>query len=121
MSATEDWVGLEALGRLFAVAGVDSGQRPGPARGRFLLAWHSAEENGGWDRADLWAVDNAIADDMLTVVRLIRQSGGRYPNDLGFETDITAVWRQWRGHHPRLASAQEHKPWSGGLVPVTSR
>jgi hypothetical protein len=108
MSATEDWVGLEALRRLFAVAGGDSGQARRVAD--FLLAWHSAEENGGWDPADLWAVDNAIADDMLTVVRLIRQSGGRYPNDLGFETDITAVWRQWRAHHPRLASAQEHKP-----------
>ena len=71
--------------------------------------WHNAEENGCWNPADLWAVDNAIADDMLAVVRLIRQSDGRYPNDLGFEPEITAVWRQWRAHHPP-ASAPEHKP-----------
>ena len=25
----------------------------------FLLAWHNAEENGGWDLVDLWNVDAA--------------------------------------------------------------
>jgi hypothetical protein len=30
----------------------------------FLLAWHNAEENGGWAPADLWSVDSAIAEDM---------------------------------------------------------
>ena len=34
----------------------------------------NAEENGGWDPVDLWNVDDAIADDMLTVARLIRES-----------------------------------------------
>src|SRR5260370_20278444 len=51
----------------------------------FLLASHNAEENGGWDPTDLWSVDAAIADDMLTVVRLIRYSH-RYPDALGFWT-----------------------------------
>ena len=27
----------------------------------FLLAWHNAPENGGWDPTDLWNVDDAIA------------------------------------------------------------
>jgi hypothetical protein len=61
----------------------------------FLLAWHNAEENGGWDPVDLWNVDAAIADDIQTVVRLIRESH-RYPNDLGFSDEIAAVWRLWR-------------------------
>jgi hypothetical protein len=36
-----------------------------------------------------------IADDMLTVMRLIRESHS-YPDDLGFENEIAAVWRLWR-------------------------
>jgi hypothetical protein len=45
----------------------------------FLLAWHNAAENGGWDPTDLWNVDAAIADDMLAVVRFIRESHS-YPD-----------------------------------------
>jgi hypothetical protein len=40
-------------------------------------------------------VDAAIADDMLTVLRFVRNSH-RYPGDLGFEEEIQAVWRAWR-------------------------
>jgi hypothetical protein len=29
-------------------------------------------ENGGWDPTDLWSVDVSIAEEMLTIVRLIR-------------------------------------------------
>ena len=49
----------------------------------------------GIDPVDLWNVDTEIADDMLTVVNLIRESH-RYPNDLGFEEEIQEVWRLWR-------------------------
>ena len=70
--------------------------RPG-AFANFLLAWHNAEENGGWDPVDLWSVDTAIADDMLLVVRLIRDSN-RYPDALGLGDEIAAVWRLWRGN-----------------------
>lgn len=31
-----------------------------------------ASENGGWDVTDLWNVDQSIADDMFTVLHLIR-------------------------------------------------
>jgi hypothetical protein len=37
-----------------------------------------------------------IADDMVQVMRLIRESH-RYPGDLGLEEEITAVWRLWGG------------------------
>lgn len=56
----------------------------------FLLAWHNAEENRGWNLVDLWNVDDTIADDMLTVLGLIRQTH-RYPGDLGFEEEIQGV------------------------------
>jgi hypothetical protein len=85
------WLALE---RLLRIARQDTGQARRVAD--FLLAWHNAEENGGWDPVDLWNVDAAIADDMLTVLRLVRESH-RYPNDLGFGDEIAAIWRLWRG------------------------
>ena len=62
----------------------------------FLLAWHNAEENGGWDPVDLWRVDTAIAQEILMVLALI---GGehKYPDDLGFDAEIAEVWRRKRG------------------------
>ena len=83
----------EAIARLFEVAKQDTGQSRRVAS--FLLAWHNAEENGGWDPVDLWNVDEAIAQDMLTVLGLIRQTR-RYPGDLGFEEEILSVWKNWR-------------------------
>jgi hypothetical protein len=93
-SKTNDREGLEALERLLRIARHDTGQARHIAN--FLLAWHNAEENGGWDPVDMWNVDTAIADDMLSVVRLIRESH-RYPDDLGFSEEIAFVWRLWRG------------------------
>jgi ParB family transcriptional regulator, chromosome partitioning protein len=66
--------------RLLRITRQDTGQARRVAN--FLLARHNAEENGGWDPVDLWSVDTAIADDMLLVVRLIRDSH-RYPDVLG--------------------------------------
>jgi hypothetical protein len=71
---------------------------PGRRVAGFLLAWHNAEENGGWDPTDLWNVDAAIADDMLTVVRLLRDSH-RYPDGLG-------VW----GRDPGRVALMERGP-----------
>src|SRR5260370_29374832 len=88
----EAW--LPSVARLMRIAMGDTGQCRRVAD--FLLAWHNAEENGGWDPTDLWNVDAAIADDLLTVVRLIRDSHG-YPDALGFGDEIAAVWRSWRG------------------------
>ena len=92
------WLALE---RLLRIARGDTGQSRRVAN--FLLAWHNAEENGGWDPADLWNVDAAIADDILTVLRLVRESH-RYPDALGFSDEIAAVWRAWRGGGERPGS-----------------
>lgn len=86
---------LEALARLCAIALRDTGQSRRVAD--FLLAWHNAEENGKWDPADLWAVDPAIADDIIAVLGLIQARHGEYPPDLGFEREIERIWKLWRG------------------------
>src|SRR5213083_156854 len=94
----EDREAFEALGRLLRIASQDTGQARRVAD--FLLAWHNAAENGGWDPVDLWSVDTAIADDMLLVLRLIRQSH-HYPGDIGFRKEIETVWELWRsGRQP---------------------
>ena len=92
--STNDREAREALGRLLRIARQDTGQARRVAN--FLLAWHNADENGGWDPVDTWNVDAAIADDMVTVVHLIRESH-RYPDGLGFSEEIASVWRLWRG------------------------
>src|SRR5436309_13801285 len=58
----EAW--MQSVARLVRIAMGDTGQCRRVAD--FLLAWHNAEENGGWDPTDLWNVDAAIAVDMLT-------------------------------------------------------
>jgi hypothetical protein len=88
---------LEALGRLCAIARRDTGQSRRVAC--FLLAWHNAEENGGWDPTDFWNVDTAVAEDILAVLKLACDSR-KYPGDLGFEPEITAIWQLWRGPKP---------------------
>ena len=83
----------EALARLLEIAQRDTGQARRVAN--FLLAWHNAAENGGWDPTDLWNVDSAIAADMLLVLELIR-ARHTYPDGMGFESEIRRVWRRWR-------------------------
>ena len=95
---------LEALGRLCQIAKRDTGQSRRVAN--FLLAWHNAEENGGWDPTDLWNVDTAIAEDMLTLLKLAKDSH-RYPGDLGFEPEIKAIWRIWRGERTPVERKDE--------------
>lgn len=86
---------LDALARLVRIAMGDTGQSSRVAN--FLLAWYNATENGGWDPADLWTVDGEIANDMVTVIRLIRQRRGKHPDDLGFRREIGRIWELWRG------------------------
>lgn len=64
--------GQQALGRLLHIAAGSTGQSRRVAD--FLVAWHNAEENGGWDPVDLWSVDAGIADDIEAVLHLIRAS-----------------------------------------------
>jgi hypothetical protein len=85
---------LSSVARLMRVALGDTGQCRRVAD--FLLAWHNAEENGGWDPTDLWSVDSAIADEILTALRLLLKMN-RYSGDLGFQKEIDEIWQLWRG------------------------
>lgn len=85
--------GFQALERLFQIALRDTGQSRRVAN--FLLAWHNADENGGWDPVDLWNVDQEIADDILSALALIRERHA-YAEELGFRSQMEAVWKRWR-------------------------
>jgi len=87
----EAW--LHSVARLMRIAMGGTGQCRRVAD--FLLAWHNAEENGGWDPTDLWNVDATIADDILTALRLLYVEN-RYPGDLGFQKEIAQIWELWR-------------------------
>ena len=90
----------DAIRRLVVVALRDTGQSRRVAD--FLLAWHNAAENGGWDPTDLWNVDAQIAADMLRVLRGIASlPNGKYPSDLGFATEIDQLWHLWRAKRRR--------------------
>lgn len=84
---------LAALERLCEIANMDTGQARRVAD--FLLSWHNAAENGGWDPTDLWNVDDEIAADMLIVLYLVRESHS-YP-DRFVGKRIETIWELWRG------------------------
>ncbi len=100
--------GLEALARLFPIALSDTGQARRVAN--FLLAWHNSAENGGWDPVDLWNLDGAIADDILRALQLLRTEH-KYPDALGFHSEIEAVWKRWRSAQtmPQSAANKERR------------
>jgi ParB family transcriptional regulator, chromosome partitioning protein len=98
---------LDALARLVRISMGDTGQSRRVAN--FLLAWYNATENGGWDPADLWTVDSEIANDMVAVIGLIRQRGGKYPDDLGFRREIGRIWELWRGGQTFAATKTENR------------
>jgi hypothetical protein len=81
------------LERLIRIAQGESGQCRVVAS--FLLAWWNAPEYGGFDLTDVWAVDAAIAEDMLMVFeQIIRHRS--YPDSLGYEKQFHAIVRRWR-------------------------
>lgn len=84
---------LACVSRLMRIALGNTGQSCRVAD--FLLAWHNAQENRGWDPTDLWNVDAAIADDILIALHLLRREN-RYPADLGFQKEIHQIWQLWR-------------------------
>jgi hypothetical protein len=49
----------------------------------FLLAWWNADECGGFDLTEIWAVDQDIAADMVAVFATIARSH-HYPDTLGY-------------------------------------
>jgi ParB-like chromosome segregation protein Spo0J len=87
--------GADALARLIHIALRDTGQSCRVAS--FLLAWWNATNCGGFDLTDFWSVDPEVADDMLSVIAVIRQTRA-YPDIFGteirgqFET-LVALWR----------------------------
>lgn len=85
---------LEAVARLLEAAEQDTGQ--GRRAADFLFAWHDAKENGGWDPTDLWQVPEQISRDMLTVLGFLAQEH-TYADELGFEREIAALWKRWKG------------------------
>ena len=103
--------GQRALGRLLHIAAGSTGQSRKVAD--FLLAWHNAAENGGWDPVNLWSVDTRIADDILAVLHLI-SAFHCYPPELGFDPEITSVWERWRSNTPQQSpkSDDEDRVWA---------
>ena len=82
-----------ALHRLIAIAQQDTGQSRRVAD--FLLAWWNAESCGGFDLTHLWAVDEAIAKDMLIVFAYIARVTN-YPDVLGYKSQFQSIVRDWR-------------------------
>ena len=87
-----------ALERLIRVAQGDTGQSRIVAN--FLLAWWNAAECGGFDLTDVWAVDTAIAVDMLLGFALVAACQ-HYPDTLGYGKQFAAIIRAWRPGSPR--------------------
>jgi hypothetical protein len=87
---------LVSLKRLIEIAQSDTGQAEIVAN--FLLAWWNADECGGFNLANVWALDRPIVEDMQRVVGLIATVGS-YPDQLGYGIDFERIVGLWR---PRL-------------------
>lgn len=86
-----------AVDRLFDLASSDTGQAGRVAN--FLLAWHNGADWGGFDLADLFGVDRAIAADMATIFTFLGQyPSGIYPDAFGYGDDIVPILQRWRGY-----------------------
>lgn len=81
-----------AFERLLKIARSDTGQSRRCAN--FILAWWNASEQGGFDLADLFSVDDVIAADMATVVACLGKGWCFYPEE--YRADIEALIRHWR-------------------------
>ena len=88
-----------ALRRLIEIAKRDTGQSRRVAD--FLLAWWNAATCGGFDLTNLFAVDDVIAADMVTVFALVARIN-KYPDTLGFGQDFESIVWEWR---PELVAA----------------
>lgn len=83
----------EAVERLLVVAKSDTGQARRVAG--FLLAWWNAESLGGFDIADLFAVDEKLALDMAAIFSwLATQGNAVYPTE--YRSDIEKLIQEWR-------------------------
>lgn len=82
-----------AFERLLDLARSDTGQSRRAAS--FILAWWNADSLGGFDIADLFAVDAAIGRDMATVFDWVAgRANAIYPEDYRAEIEgLIEVWR----------------------------
>lgn len=84
--------GAEALARLITIAKRNTGQSKRVAD--FLLSWWNSTSGGGFDLTDFWSVDEEIADDMLAVIGLIRQTRAyKIPSGRRFMDTSRHWWR----------------------------
>jgi hypothetical protein len=91
-----------AFERLLKIARSDTGQSRRVAD--FVLAWWNATDLGGFDLTDVFAVDKAIAEDMVTVfIWLSTLHNARYPE--AYRADIEEIIRTWRPEVWARASA----------------
>lgn len=82
-----------AFERLLDIARSDTGQSRKVAA--FVLAWWNADSHGGFDIADLFAVDRTVAADMARVFSwLSGRADAEYPTD--YRPEIEDVIRKWR-------------------------
>ncbi len=85
-----------ALHRLLALARSNTTQSRRAAT--FLLAWWYPKNWGGWELTELWLADEAVFQDMLTLMRFIT----RYPNHpataFGLDDLLDGLFEQWRPH-----------------------
>lgn len=82
-----------AFERLLDIARSDTGQSRRAAA--FVLAWWNADSHGGFDLADLFAVDRAIAADMARVLTwLSTLADAEYP--AAYRVEIEEIIRMWR-------------------------
>ncbi|MCV9937340.1 hypothetical protein OIU35_13345 [Boseaceae bacterium BT-24-1] len=70
---------------------------PGQSRriANFILAWWNADDLGGFDLADIFAVDGTIGQDMASVFTwLAGRSVAEYPD--AYRAEIETIIRLWR-------------------------
>lgn len=84
-----------ALNRLIDLARSDTGQ--GRRAANFLLAWWNGPDWGGFDLADLFAVDRTVATDMTTVFAYLGQHPGAiYADAFGRADAMAELVDAWR-------------------------
>jgi hypothetical protein len=90
-----------AIERLVDLAGSDTGQSRRAAN--FLLAWWNGDDWGHFPITDLFAVDRAVADDMVTIFTFLgQQAGAVYPDAFGYRAAMSDLVTRWR---PEQAAA----------------
>jgi hypothetical protein len=86
-----------ALDRLLSLARSDNPHSRSVAD--FLIALHDGGDDTNSHTMDLLNVDAQIADDMLIVLRMVRESH-RHPYGRGFREEVADAWSILNGSEP---------------------